>query len=188
MPKACDLKRGMVVDINGLPHVVKQVEAKSPSSRGASTLYKIRFNNLQTGQKLDESYKGDDMLKSADCLRTQVQYSYKEANIYTFMNMEDYSQYSLNEDDLEGQLGYLSDGLEGITALLVDGNILAIELPQSVSLEIIETAPAIKGATASGRTKPASLSTGLEIQVPEYLESGEIIKVNTGTGKFISRA
>lgn len=188
MPKACDLKRGMVVDINGLPHVVKQVEAKSPSSRGASTLYKIRFNNLQTGQKLDESYKGDDMLKLADCLRTQVQYSYKEGDIYTFMNMEDYSQYSLNGDDLDNQLDYLSDGLEGITALLMDGNILAIELPQSVSLEIVETAPAIKGATASGRTKSASLATGLEIQVPEYLESGEIIKVNTSTGKFISRA
>ncbi|HEB55935.1 MAG TPA: elongation factor P-like protein YeiP, partial [Gammaproteobacteria bacterium] len=161
---------------------------KSPSSRGASTLYKIRFNNLQTGQKLDESYKGDDMLKLADCLRTQVQYSYKEGDIYTFMNMEDYSQYSLNGDDLDNQLDYLSDGLEGITALLMDGNILAIELPQSVSLEIVETAPAIKGATASGRTKSASLATGLEIQVPEYLESGEIIKVNTSTGKFISRA
>ncbi len=188
MPKACDLKRGMVVDINGMPHVVKQVEAKSPSSRGASTLYKIRFNNLQNGQKLDESYKGDDLLKTADCLRTQVQYSYKDGEIYTFMNTEDYSQYSLNKEDLDSQLGYLSEGLEGITALLVDGNILAIELPQSVTLEIIETAPGIKGATATGRTKPASLSTGLEIQVPEYLESGEAIKVNTSTGKFISRA
>lgn len=188
MPKACDLKRGMVVDINGMPHVVKQVEAKSPSSRGASTLYKIRFNNLQSGQKLDESYKGDDMLKLADCLRTQVQYSYKDGDIYTFMNMEDYSQYSLNEDDLDNQLAYLNEGLEGITALLVDGNILAIELPQSVSLEIVETAPAIKGATASGRSKSARLSSGLEIQVPEYLERGETIKVNTSTGKFISRA
>ena len=188
MPKACDLKRGMVVDINGMPHVVKQVEAKSPSSRGASTLYKIRFNNLQSGQKLDQSYKGDDFLKDADCLRTQVQYSYKDGDVYTFMNMEDYSQYSLNEVDLAEQLGYLSEGLEGIIALLVDGNILAIELPQSVTLEIIETAPGIKGATATGRTKPATLSTGLEVQVPEYLESGEVIKVNTSTGKFVSRA
>ncbi len=188
MPKACDLKRGMVVDINGMPHAVKQVEAKSPSSRGASTLYKIRFNNLQSGQKLDQSYKGDDFLKDADCLRTQVQYSYKDGDVYTFMNMEDYSQYSLNEVDLAEQLGYLSEGLEGIIALLVDGNILTIELPQSVTLEIIETAPGIKGATATGRTKPASLSTGLEIQVPEYLESGEVIKVNTSTGKFVSRA
>jgi len=188
MPKACDLKRGMVVDINGMPHVVKQVEAKSPSSRGASTLYKVRFNNLQSGQKLDESYKGDDMLKDADCLRTLVQFSYKDGDSYTFMNMEDYSQYSLNKDDLDGQLGYLSEGLEGITALLVDGNLLAIELPTTVTLEIADTAPGIKGATATGRTKPASLSTGLEIQVPEYLEPGASIKVNTSTGKFVSRA
>ncbi len=188
MPKACDLKRGMVVDINGMPHAVKQVEAKSPSSRGASTLYKIRFNNLQTGQKLDESYKGDDFLKEADCLRTQVQYSYKDGDIYTFMNMDDYTQYSLNEDDLAGQLGYLKEGLEGIVALLVDGNILAIELPQSVSLEITDTTPGIKGATATGRTKPATVSTGLDVQVPEYLEPGETIKINTGTGKFVSRA
>jgi len=188
VPKAGDLKRGMVVDINGMPHAVKQVEAKSPSSRGASTLYKIRFNNLQTGQKLDESYKGDDFLKDADCLRTQVQYSYKDGGIYTFMNMDDYSQYNLNEEDLAEQVGYMVEGLEGITALLVDGNLLAIELPQSVSLVISETTPGIKGSTATGRTKPAMLSTGMEIQVPEYLENGETIKVNSSTGKFISRA
>jgi len=188
MPKACDLKRGMVVDINGMPHAVKQVEAKSPSSRGASTLYKIRFNNLQSGQKLDESYKGDDFLKEADCLRTQVQYSYKDGDVYTFMNLDDYSQHSLNEDDLADQLGYLSEGMEGIMALLVDGNILGIELPQSVTLKITDTTPGIKGATATGRTKPATVSTGLEVQVPEYLEPGEVIKINTGTGKFVSRA
>ena len=188
MPKACDLKRGMVVEINGMPHAVKQVEAKSPSSRGAPTLYKVRFNNLQTGQKLDESYKGDDFLKDADCLRTQVQYSYKDGDIYTFMNMEDYSQYSLNEDELDDQLGYLTEGLEGIVALLVDGNIMGIELPQMVNLDIVDTAPGIKGATATGRTKPAVLSTGIEVQVPEYLEAGETIKINTSTGKFVSRA
>lgn len=188
MPKAGDLKRGMIVEINGAPHAVKTVEAKSPSSRGASTLYKIRFNNLQTGQKLDESYKTDDMLKEADCTRESVQYSYKDGDAYTFMNTDDYSQYSLNETDLEGQTGYLLEGLEGITALLMDGNVLGIELPQSVSLEIIETSPKIKGASASSRTKPATLSTGLEVQVPEYLETGETITISTVTGKFKSRS
>ena len=188
MPKASDLKRGMIVDINGMPHAVKKVEAKSPSSRGAATLYKIRFNNLKTGQKLDESYKGDDMLKDIDCVRVPVQYSYMDGESYVFMNTDDYSQYNLNAEDIEEQRGYITDGLEGIVALLVDGDILGIELPQSVNLEITDTAPGIKGATATGRTKPASLSTGLEIQVPEYLESGEVIKVNTSNGKFISRA
>ena len=188
MPKACDLKRGVIVEINGAPHAVKQVEAKSPSSRGASTLYKIRFTNLQTGQKLDDSFKGDDFLKEIDCVRTQVQYSYLDGEIFTFMDMEDYSQYGLNREDIEDQIGYLTEGLDGITALLVDGNILGIELPKSVSLTIVDTTPGIKGSTATGRTKPAMLATGLEIQVPEYLENNELVKVNTATGKFISRA
>lgn len=188
MPKACDLKRGVVVEINGIPHAVKNVEAKSPSSRGASTLYKIRFTNLKTGQKLDESYKGDDMLKEADCLRTTVQYLYKDGEHYMFMNLEDYSQYGLSEKELKDEIPYLVDGLEGIMALLVDGALMAIELPSSVSMKIIETAPGIKGATATGRTKPAVLATGLEVQVPEYLEPGETITVNTSTGKYMSRA
>jgi elongation factor P len=178
----------MIVEIDGDPHAVKKVESKSPSSRGAATLYKVRFTNLKTGQKLDESLKGDDLLKDADCMRTKVQYSYQDGDLYTFMNMEDYSQYSLNSDDLEGQLGYLTEGLDGITALLMDGEIIGIELPQSVNMTIAETSPGIKGATATGRTKPATLTTGLEVQVPEYLENGEVIKVNTSNGKFISRA
>lgn len=188
MPKAGDLKKGMVVEINGVPHAVKQLEAKSPSSRGASTLYKVRFTNLKTGQKLDESYKSDDMLKDADCQRLNVQYSYLDGEHYTFMNMDDFSQYSLSGDDLEGQIEYLSVGLEGIVALIMDGAILAIELPPSVTMEIVETDPSIKGASATGRTKPAKFSTGLEIQVPEYLEAGAMVKINTVTGGFISRA
>ncbi len=188
MAKASDLKRGMVVDINCVPHSVKQVEAKSPSSRGAATLYKIRFTNLKTGQKLDESLKGDDFYKDAELVRAKVQYSYKEGDNYIFMNLDDYSQYSLSSADLEGQTEYLTEGLEGIVALLIDDDVLAIELPASVVLAIVETAPAIKGSTASARTKTARLTTGLEVQVPEYLETDESVKVNTETGKYMSRA
>ena len=188
MAKASDLKKGMVVDINGIPHVVKQVEVRSPSSRGASTLYKVRFNNLKTGQKLDESLKGDDFYKDADCVRAKVQFSYIDGDNYIFMNLDDYSQYSLSSEDLEDKTGYLTEGLEGIVALLIDDAVLGIELPSSVVLSIVETAPAIKGATASGRTKTARLQTGIEVQVPEYLETGESVKINTESGKFMSRA
>lgn len=188
MAKAGDLKRGMVVDINGVPHMVKQVDVKSPSSRGATTLYKIRFNNLKTGQKLDESLKGDDSFKDVDLVRAKVQFSYVDGNNYIFMNQEDYSQYSLSRDELEDQVGYLIEGLEGIVALLIDDELIGIELPSVVVLAVIETAPALKGATASSRSKTAKLSTGIEIQVPEYLEVNEMIKVNTETGKFSSRA
>ncbi len=188
MAKAGDLKRGMVVEINGVPHVVKNVDVKSPSSRGASTLYKIRFNNVQTGQKHDESLKGDDFFKDVDLVRAKVQFSYIDDDNYIFMNIDDFSQYSLNKADLEDQIDFLSEGLEGIVALLVDDEVLGIELPSVVILEVVETPPAIKGATASGRTKTARLTTGAEIQVPEYLETGELIKVNTESGKFMSRA
>ena len=188
MAKASDLKRGMVVEINGVPHVVKQFDAKSPSSRGASTLYKIRFTNLRTGQKLDESLIGDDFFKDTDLVRAKVQFSYIDGDSYIFMNMEDYSQYSLSREVLDDQINYLTEGLEGIIALLVDDEVFGIELPSSVVLEIIETAPSIKGATASGRTKTARLVTGFEVQVPEYLETNELIKVNTDSGKFMSRA
>lgn len=188
MAKASDLKRGMVVDINGVPHIVKNVDVKSPSSRGATTLYKVRFTNMKTGLKLDESLKGDDMFKDAELVRAKVQYSYKDDNNYVFMNAEDYTQYSLNADDLEGQIEFLSESLEGIVALLIDDEPIGIELPATVVLEIIETPPPIKGSSATARTKTAKLSTGLEVQVPEYLETGELIKVNTETGKYSSRA
>lgn len=188
MAKASDLKRGMVVEIDGIPHIVKNVDVKSPSSRGATTLYKVRFTNMKTGLKLDESLKGDDTFKEAELVRAKVQYSYKDGDNYIFMNTEDYSQYSLGAEDLEGQVDYLSESLEGIVALLIDDEPLGIELPSTVVLEIIETPPAIKGSSASARTKTARLSTGLEVQVPEYLETGELIKVNTETGKYSSRA
>ncbi|MDA1302035.1 MAG: elongation factor P-like protein YeiP [Proteobacteria bacterium] len=187
MPKSSELKKGDVVEIDDSPHVVKLVEVRSPSSRGASTLYKVRFTNLLTGQKRDESLKGDDIFQAADCQRVPVQFSYIDGDHYMFMNTEDYSQYGLSTSSLDGQLEYLYEGLEGLTALLVEGDIAAIDLPQSVVLEIIETAPSIKGATASSRTKPATLATGLVIQVPEYVGQGESVKVNTSNGKFMSR-
>jgi len=188
MPKIGDLKKGDVVDINGVAHAVKTVDCKSPSSRGAQTLYKIRFNNLKTKQKLDLSFKADEFIKEADCQRVAVQYSYLDGEALVFMNLEDYSQYNIDKRDLEGQLEYLTEGLEGIVALFSDDEILGIELPQSIVLEIIETDPSIKGASATGRTKPARFLTGLEIQVPEYLEVGESVKINTTSGKFMSRA
>lgn len=188
MPKASELKRGDVVEIDGTPHVVKHLEARSPSSRGASTIYKIRFNNLVSGQKRDESVKGDQMFQEADAQHVPVQFSYVDGNQYVFMNSEDYTQYFLDQDTLEGQVEYLLDGLEGMSGLIVEDSLVAITLPQSVVMQIVETAPGIKGASASARTKPATMSTGLIVQVPEYIEQGESIKINTTNAKYMSRA
>jgi elongation factor P len=188
MPKASDLKRGMAVEVNDEPYSVRDIEVRNPSSRGASTLYKIRFNHLKTKQKRDETLKGDDFLKEVDCERKVVQFSYKDDDGYTFMSLDDYEQYTLNISDIEEEIGYLTEGLEGIVGMILEGILIAIELPAAVAMEIIETSPGIKGATASARTKPARFATGLEVQVPEYIEQGEVIKINTVSGKFMSRA
>jgi len=188
MPKASDLKRGMVVEVNDEPYSVKAIEVRNPSSRGASTLYKIRFNHLKTKQKRDETLKGDDFLKEVDCERKLVQFSYQDTDGYTFMSLDDYEQYTINASDIEEEQGFLTEGLEGIIAILLDGQIVAIELPAAVAMVIIDTAPGIKGSTAAARTKPAMVSSGIEVQVPEYIENGETIKINTSTSKFMSRA
>jgi elongation factor P len=104
------------------------------------------------------------------------------------MDGDDYNQYTLSIEDIDSATGFLPDGQEGIVGMLYEGNLIGIELPASVSLKIIETAPAIKGASASARTKSAKLETGLVVQVPEYLSENELIKVITATSKFSSRA
>jgi len=188
MPKASDLKSGMIVRVREQPHIVKQVQANNPSARGAATIYKVRFNHVSTGQKLDESLKGDDFLPEVDFQRRAVQYSYKDGDAYVFMDNEDYSQYQLDGDKLEDVTPFLSEGLTGIVALLVEDACVAVQLPTVVEMPIVETPPAMKAASASSRNKPAKMPTGLEIQVPEYLSAGEMIKINTETREFVSRA
>ena len=188
MPKAAELKSGMVVEIDGKPYIVRQVQAHNPTARGASTLYKVRLNHAQSGQKLDQSFKGDDMLAEVDFRRRQVQYLYKDADGYTFMDSEDSSQYTLNPEQLENVPPFLVDNAEGYTALIVEDVCVGIDPPGTVELCVTQTAPAIKGASQSARSKTAVLESGLEIQVPEYLAEGETVKVNTLTREFISRA
>jgi len=186
--KANEIKKGMVIGIDGQRYVAKDIQTKSPSSRGANTLYKIRFKNVVTKQKYENTYKGEDSFQDVDFHRKAVQLIYKEQESTTFMDNEDYTQYTIDNGLIEDELLYLTDGLEGLYALISDGELLTVELPSSVDMEIIECAPSIKGASASARTKPASLSTGLVVQVPEYLSAGEIIKINTSNNKFMSRA
>ena len=187
MPKACNLKRNNIVTLNDQIYTVRQIDVHTPSARGAQTLYKVRFKNVRTGQKLDQTFKGNDLIEEVALDRRQVSFLYKDGDFYTFMDTEDYGQYTLSEEDLEGQAVWLIDGLEGITALLLEGQILCIELPATIDLEIVETAPAIKGATATNRNKPAVLTNGVEVMVPEYLAAGVKIRVNTETGKYMSR-
>jgi elongation factor P len=185
--KAANLRKGNIVLIGGQPYQVKQLDVQTPSARGANTLYKVRFAAIPSGQKLDQTFKGNDILEEMELERRPVSFLYREQSLYTFMDSENFEQYTLSVESLEDQVPWLTEGLEGITALLLNGGIIAIELPSSVDLEITQTAPVIKGATATNRNKPAVLSNGITVLVPEYLSAGEVVRVNTESGKFMSR-
>ena len=161
MPKANDLKKGMIVQVDGKPHIVRRSESKSPSSRGAATLYKIRLNCLLTRQNIDLSLKGDEFLHEADCQRTEVQYSYKDGDNYIFMSVTDFTQYSLHSDELEWQTQFLVEQQEDIIALLLDGILIGIELPQSIKSQI--TAPEASTTVAP----PKAVDDSREITCPE---------------------
>ncbi|MBQ9431284.1 MAG: elongation factor P [Kiritimatiellae bacterium] len=188
MPKACELKKGSIVAINGAPHVLEELKVSTPSARGAASIYRFRFRNLITKNKLDAAVKGDEMYSDIDLDRRPVQYLYREGDLFTFMELDSFEQFGLSEDMIADQLPYLVEDMEGISALVSDGKVLAIELPQKVVMTIERCDPVMKGATVTSRSKPATCQTGLVVMVPEYMEQGEEIIVDTATGTFQGRA
>jgi elongation factor P len=185
--KANELKRGSLIQEDGQPVKIKQIQVQTSSSRSGNTLYKVRGQNIVSRQKFEKSYKGDDNVTPIEVSRRQIQLLFRDKDGCTFMDNETYEQYVVSDEAIEDELPYMKDGIEGLQALIADDKLLGIELPVSVELEIIECAPAMRAASSSARTKPATLSTGLIVQVPEYLASGETIRVNTENGSFMSR-
>ena len=186
--KANEIKKGLVIDQDNKNILIKKVFVQSPSSRSGSTLYKVTGSDISSGQKFERRYKGDEIITPVEISRCSVQLLFHDSDSYTFMDSENYEQFSLAADAVEEESAFLFDGLEGISALISEGQLLGIVLPNTLTLEITECAPAMKAASSSARTKPATLTTGLVVQVPEYLTPGELIKVNTETREFISRA
>jgi elongation factor P len=188
MPKASEIKKNAAIELNGKVYFVKDISKLTPSGRAGASLYRMRLYEVATGAKADESFKADEMINTAEFSKKKVMFSYVDGNEYVFMDNEDYTPYSLDKETISEELLFISEDTMGLQVLLVDSKPVGIELPASVDLVIVETDPSLKGASASARTKPAILSTGLTVQVPEYIATGEKIKVNTVEGKFTSRA
>jgi len=188
MPKANELKKGDVVELDGQLLHVRDIVVNNPSARGASTLYKIRFNNIRTRLKHEQRFKGDDHLTGVELLKRDVSYSYQDGDDYVFMDNEDYAQFTFSKDELDDDLLFLTENIRGLHVFIADGRPIGLELPASVDMSITETQPALKAASASARTKPASFATGLVVQVPEYLQSGEKVRIHVAERRFMSRA
>lgn len=185
---AKEIKPGSVVNFDGSPVMIEGVNVQSPSARGAATLYKFRGRNLVTRQKTDITLKGTEVLDPADFGRRPVSLMYADPTHVHLLDQTDYNQYSIGLDDVQEQLPYMSESLEGMMALIYNGECVGVQLPTAVELTITACDPAVRGNSATGRNKPATLETGLVVQVPEYLKQGERIKVDTRTGDFLSRA
>jgi elongation factor P len=150
MPRANEIKKGMVLNYNGKLLIVKNIDIQSPSARGAATLYKMRFSDVRTGLKVEERFKGDDIVDTVTLTRRFVDFSYVDGNEYVFMDKEDYTPYTFTKEQIEEELLFIPEGgMPDMQVLTWDGQLLALELPQTVDLEIVETAPGIKGASAS---------------------------------------
>jgi elongation factor P len=184
---ASDLRRGVIFQNEGTPCIVIDVSFQSPTARGGNTLVKTKFRNLMTGQVLNNSFKSGDKLDEADYARRKGQFLYANGDAGVFMDLETYDQHEIEGDLYEDIKGYLLDGSE-VTLGVFNDQVVTLEVPQVVELKVAETAPAIRNSTATAQTKEATLETGITIQVPGYLESDEIIKVDTREGRFVSRA
>lgn len=183
-----DFKRGLRILIEGDPYVILDVHVQSPSARGASSLSKLKVRNLRTGQVLDKTFRGGDKVEEPDLELRPVQFLYRDDDGFHFMDTQSYEQFALSGGDVGDAAGYLTEGLEGIRSVVFNGKVISVDLPLTVTVRVVETAPALKGATAQAQTKPATLETGLVVQVPSYLESDELIVVDTRDARFVSRA
>jgi len=186
--QAKEIKPGAVVNYGSAPVLIESVSVQSPSARGAATLYKFRGRNLVTRQKADFVLKGTESLDGADFERHSAKLMYTDPSEMHLLDETDYNELTIPLEDIADQASYVTDRLEGMLALIYNGRCVGLQLPTAVELTITKCDPGVRGNSATGRTKPATLETGLIVHVPEYLNEGETIKVDTRTGEFLSRA
>jgi elongation factor P len=186
--RASEVKKGNVIDHNGTVYQVRDIERSSPQGRGGNLKIRLTLYSVPGGIKFDLNLGGDDEVKEVELSRRMVTFSYKDGDAFVFLDAEDYTPYQLDADVVGDNAGYIAEGLEECYIQIIDDAPVAVQLPTSVILTVMETAPELKGGTATKRPKPARLNTGIEIQVPEYIASGERVWVNTLTGEFAGRA
>jgi elongation factor P len=186
--KASDVRKGSVIEHNNTVYQVRDIERSSPQGRGGNVTFRFTLYSVPAGTKYDLSLRADDELKEIDLVRREAAFSYMDGDAFVFLDSEDFTPYQLDANVIGDMAGYITEGLEGVFVQLIDDAPVAIQLPPSVVLEVIDTPPELKGGTATKRPKPAKLSTGIEIQVPEYISNGEKIYVSTVTGEFGGRA
>ena len=185
---ANELKRKMLIAVDGQPYTVLEVFFASPSARGASTMVRTKLRNLLTDAVLEKSFKTNEKFEEPDVALTPASFLYCDGESFHFMDEASYEQFALTGEQLGDERLYLKDGVS-LQVRNYNGNPIAVQLPPFVELAVASTGQGSRGDSASGgATKPATLETGLQVRVPLFIKEGEMVRISTQTGEFAGRA
>jgi elongation factor P len=185
---ANELKRKLLITVEGHPYVVVEVFFASPTARGAATMVRTRLRHLLTGAVIEKSFRSSEKFEEPDIEFAPASFLYSDAEGFHFMDEKNYEQFTFSPEAVETDRGYLKEG-ESLQVLKYNGAPVSLQLPQYVELTVISAEPGMRGDTAAGgATKQATLETGLAVRVPLFIKEGEVIRVNTQTGEVSGRA
>ena len=184
MYSTTDFKKGLKIELEGVPYAIVDFQHVKPGKGGAFVRTKLK--SLLTGRVLDQTFRSGEKVKRPDLVEREMQYLYREGDTFCMMDNETYEQIMLTEDQVGEARLFLTENLD-VKILFFNQQPVAVELPLFVQLEVAQTEPGVKGDTAAGGTKPATLESGVTIQVPLFISEGERVKVDTRTGTYIER-
>lgn len=184
MYEAGDLKKGLKIQIDGAPYVIVQFEFVKPGKGQA--LYKCRLKNMITGIQFDKTYRSGEKFDEANLEERTMEYLYAEGDNYCFMNSQTFEQEFVSKDQMGDTLDLLKENTV-CSVLFFDGRPIGVTLPNFMELKVVKSDPWAKGDTATGSTKPAILETGFQVQVPPFVEEGEVLKIDTRTKEYVER-
>ncbi len=178
-----EVRAGMTIEMAGIPYLTLEYHHQKMAQRAN---VRLKLKNLKTGAIIERTFNVDEKIERAHIERKEMQYIYPTPPVYTFMDQETFEQITLSESLLGEAPKYMVPG-STITIMFYKNEAIGVDLPAAVKLKVIETGPSFKGDTVTGGAKPAKLESGLTLQVPLFIEVGDIIKVDTRTGKYIER-
>jgi len=185
---ANELKRKLLIEVDGQPYVVLDVFFASPTARGAATMVRTKLRHLLTSAVLEKSFRAAEKFAEPDVEMAAASFLYSDADGFHFMDEKSYEQFSFSAEAVGTDAGYLKEGVT-LEVLRYNGAPVSLELPQYVDLAVVTAEMGLRGDTAAGgATKQATLETGLSVRVPLFIKEGEIVRVNTQTGEVAGRA
>lgn len=185
MIEPVDFRNGLIIEYEGAPYQIQWFQNHKTAMSHA--IMRVKFRNLYTGAILERTFKQADRFKEIIPTKRKTQFLYSDGDGYHFMDMESFEQLSYSKEKMGELAHYLTENLE-VEALYLDEKFLSISLPTTVELRVTQTVPGIKGDSVSNMMKPATLQTGIEINVPLFVKEGDVIKVDTRSGEYLSRS